>query len=180
MTSRAAQPEKLKPVVFEWDGENMATLARFTALANAQYVVGERYALIPYDQRSRVSHDHYFCCVRAAFQNWPEDYPLELPTEDALRYHALIQTGHYDQIIGSYETPAAADASARDLARRVEYAEFSVFENVAVLRFPKTQKKKVMGAALFQKSKQDVLDFLSAVLGLDVTTLQAEAKRMAA
>lgn len=173
------KPEKLLPVPFIWTNGAMVPLERFRERCG-QYVEGEMYSLIPYDQRSRISHDHYFCVVRAAFQNWPESYPIVLPDESALRYHALIQTGHFDQIVGSYESPEAAETSARDLVRRVEYAEYSIFENVAVLRFPKTQKKKAMGSKVFQQSKQDVIDWLSAIIGVDVTALVAEAKKAAA
>jgi len=136
--------------------------------------------LVPYDQRSDKTHDHYFACVRAAWTNWPEDYPRRLANVDQMRKHALISTGHYDQSAGAYKSVEEAAAFVTTIMRAVDYAEYSIVDNVVVLRIAKTQKKRAMGAAQFQQSKEDVLDFLSSVIGVNVTTLARQAKRGAA
>lgn len=176
------QPKKQRgPIVCTWDGFAFTPLpGRALDIARQQHGVGERVAMVPYDSRSRLSHDHYIVTVRAAWQTWPEDYPVAIANEDQLRKHALIRTGHYDESACTFASPEDAAAYTTMMTRAVDYAEFSAFEDVVIVRIAKTQKKKAMGAAEFQQSKDDVLGFLSAVLGVDVTTLTAEAKRMAA
>ncbi len=171
------RPVRFLPVRFIWTGTAMVPFEGFRPLCERQYVVGDRYVLVPYDPRSRLSHGHYFACVQAAWENWPETYPRHLADADQLRKHALIATGHYDQSTGVHKTADEAAAFVATIMRAVDYAEFSIAGTAVVLRLAKTQKKRVMGAAQFQRSKQDVLDFLSSVLGLDVTTLAREAQK---
>jgi hypothetical protein len=175
------RPKKqtLRPVRFTWTGDAMQPVEAAKPIC-AQFVPGQRYALVPYDERSHKTHDHYFACVHKAWQNWPEDYPRHLTSADQMRKHALIATGHYDQSVVACESNEAAAAFVRDIMRSVDYAEGSIAGTVVVLRLAKTQKKNVMGAAAFQQSKEDVLNFLSSVLAVDVTTLAKEAMRGAA
>jgi hypothetical protein len=169
------------PIICTWEGDGFKPLpGRPLDAARERYKPGERVALVRYDQRSRLSHDHYMVTVRAAWQNWPEDYPVAIASEDQLRKHALIRTDHYDESACAFASPEDAGAYIAMMTRAVDYAEFSTFEDVVIIRIAKTQRKKLMGSAVFQKSKEDVLDFLSAIVGVDVTTLTAEAKRMAA
>lgn len=169
---------RIKPIVFTWDGERMIPLSRFQSLCQKQFTAGHRYTLAP--GRSQISHDHFFACVDKAWQNWPEDYPRPLASADHLRKHALIQTGHYEQSVGHFGTNEKAVEHVRMFLRHVDYAEYSIAEDVAVVRVAKTQKKAAMNASEFQQSKEDVLGFLSSVLRIDVTTLSSEAKRDAA
>lgn len=173
--------KRVSPVICTWEDDAYRPLpGRALDIARAQHGTGERVTLIEYDSRSRLSHDHYMVTVRAAWQNWPEDYAVAIANEDQLRKHALIRTGYYDESAGAYASPEDAAAYITMMTRAVDYAEFSTFGEVVVVRIAKTQRKKLMGAAVFQRSKQDVLDFLSAVIGIDVTTLTANAVRHAA
>lgn len=172
---------KIVPLICEFDGEAYRPVtSRGLEIARAQHGSGERVTLIEYDPRSRTSHDHFFACIRGYWQNWPEDYSVAIANEDQLRKHALIRTGHYDESACAFESDEAAAAYITMMTRSVDYAEFSSFAEVVVVRIAKTQRKKAMGAALFQQSKADVLDFLSSVTGVAVTTMATEAKRMAA
>lgn len=169
------------PVVCTWEGDAFRPLpGRALDAARERYTFGERVALVPYDQRSRLSHDHFMVTVRAGWQNWPEDYPVAIANEDQLRKHALIRTGYYDESACAFASPEDAASYIAMMTRAVDYAEFSTLDTVVVVRIAKTQKKKLMGAQAFQKSKEDVLDFLSAAVGVDVTTLKAEGMRNAA
>jgi hypothetical protein len=173
--------KQVGPIVYEWDGFVLRPLpGRNFDAARAHYSLGERTSQVPYDQRSKATHNHYFAIIHAAWQNWPENYETAIANEDALRKHALIRTGHYDESACSFASSEDAAAYITMMTRAVDYAEFSTFEDVVIVRIAKTQKKKLMGAAVFQASKTDVLDFLSAHVGVDVTTLAAEAKKMAA
>lgn len=176
--------DKLKPVMLTWDREAQAfrpSNGRALMLADEQFEHGADYSMAAIDERSGNSHDHFFCATREAFDNWPEDYPHALPDEDHLRYHALIATGYYDQVVVYGETAEAANADALKIVRRVPYAEISAFETVAIVRLPRTMKKQRNGGdmdrAEWQKAKQDCLDFYAAVLGISVDQLREQAKR---
>lgn len=173
--------KKAGPIVCTWEGDGFKPLSgRALDVARDAYAPGERVALVPYDQRSRLSHDHFFTCVRGYWQNWPEDYEIAIASEDQLRKHALIHTGHYDESACAFSSSAEIAHYITMMTRAVDYAEFSTFDNVVVVRIAKTQRKKLMGAAVFQQSKQDVLDFLAAVVGVDAATMQTNAVRHAA
>jgi hypothetical protein len=171
--------ENPKPAVFEWTGKTMRPIEYHMPLCSRQYVAGARYRLAPFTERSKESHDHYFKLVAEAFQQWPEKYEIALADDDQLRKHALIRTRHYKQFIVVAPTRDAVSGLMSGFVDDYGYAEFSVVDTTIVVRVAKTQKKKVMGAADFQRSKQDVLDFLSAAIGIDVTTLIKEAGKAA-
>lgn len=172
---------KIVPLICEFDGEAYRPVtSRGLEIARAQHGTGERVTLIEYDPRSRLSHDHFFICVRGYWQNWPEDYPVAIANEDQLRKHALIATGHYDESACAFESAEAAAAYITMMTRSVDYAEFSDFAEVVVVRIAKTQRKKAMGAALFQQSKSDVLEFLASVVGVKPEEMKTQSARIAA
>ncbi|MBI1202657.1 MAG: hypothetical protein GC182_09120 [Rhodopseudomonas sp.] len=171
--------EAIKPVTFQWDGDQMVPFIGAKELCNLQYIVGERYRLSPYDERSDKTHNQFFAVVHEAWHNWPEYHPDQFGSDRALRKFALIRTGHYDQFTTIFGDSKEA---ARFIARLIEdegYIESSIVGQVAVIRMAKTQKVLSMPRKPFQIVKQDVFDFLSAIIGVDVTTLSKEA-RMAA
>jgi hypothetical protein len=178
MTSRAPQ------IVFEWNGEVMRPLAFHRDLCARTFEPGKRYKLIEFSERSRETHDHLFTTIRGYWRNWPEKYPRELPSEDTLRKHALIQTGHYIQSLMAHDSIDSATAYIRDFIRYIDYCEGSIVSTesgtATVMRIAKTLKKSVMGAAEFQKAKTDILDFCQSVTGIAPEQMEREAKKGAA
>ena len=163
----------IKPAMFRWDASAEVMVPLLTSLARcrAQYVDGERYALTRYDERSEANHNHFFACVKEAFETWPDDYAIDIVTAEQLRKLALIKTGHYDQHIMVLANAEAVHEYVAGMTEREGYAEFSVHNTAVVARFAKTQKKKVMGNDEFKQSKQDVLEFMALALGITVEAL---------
>lgn len=177
MSGRAPQ------VVFEWTGTVMRPLAYHADLCARTFEPGKRYKLIEFSERSRETHDHFFATVAGYWQNWPERYERDLPSADHLRKHALIRTGHYLQSVMAHASLEEATAYVRDFIRYVDYAEGSITSThgtATVMRIAKSQRKQVMDAAEFQKSKQDVLEFCQAVTGISPEQMLREVKKGAA
>ena len=167
------------PLYFSWDGESMRPLPRFISLANKQYVVGEKYRLVEENERSQVSHSHFFASVMEAWRNLPHEYAERFPTETHLRKWALVRAGYADErsiVAGSPEEAQRIGAFVRPSD---PYAVITVNDCVVTVYTAQSQSKKAMGAKAFQDSKTKVLDIVAALVGVDVDTLAANSGRAA-
>jgi hypothetical protein len=166
------------PLTYAWDGEAMKPLARFTRLADKQFVVGETYMLGIHEERSAVSHRHYFSCIREAWLNLPDNLALEYTSEDRLRKRALIATGWFTERRLVMPTPAEARKVVSFMMQRADDATlFSVAGSIVIERTARSQRTGAGGMkkAEFQKSKTDVLEWISALIRVDLKTLAANA-----
>lgn len=167
------------PILYRWDGEAMVPLARFHNTANANFVVGEHYRMEAIEERSRVSHNHFFACVHDAWLNLPDKIATDFPTEEALRKHALIMTGFREERKFVASSPIEARKIAAFIKPRDEYAIISVNGNIVIEWTAKSQSIKAMGKAAFQDSKDKVLGFVADLIGVAPETLAANARRAA-
>jgi len=77
------------PVLFSWDGEAMQPLGeRMAKLCDEQFVIGMRYRLVEYEDRSSKSHNHYFASLAEAWNNLPEDMAERFPSPEHLRKYS--------------------------------------------------------------------------------------------
>ena len=171
-------------IVYEWDGEAMVPLPRHMAQANEDFVVGYRYVLeafTPQDQRSRRQHGFYFVQVNEYWQNLPERFHNQpwAASAEFLRHKALIDTGHFNVRTYHCKTNAEALRWVALLPMPVNekgealYHERSVDSTVLVERTPKSQAYRTMKKAEFQKSSNDVLEFLSELVKAEVGEVAA-------
>lgn len=159
---------------FVWDGEVMEPLD--PKLADRQYVVGEKYRLIPHQDRSKSSHGHYFACVAEAYKNLPEDATERYPSAEHLRKWALVKAGYRNERAIACETTDQA-LKVTALAKALdEYAVVVLRENTVMIYTAKSQSTRSMGRENFQKSKEAVLDVLTKMIGTDPTTLSTSVK----
>lgn len=85
---------------------------------------------------------------------------------EGLRKFALIQTGHCDAMttVCMFKTEALRLAS---LIRRLDEYAVVVVDGKIVTRYTaKSQSLQAMGKAAFQQSKDDVLGFVSSLIGV--------------
>jgi len=155
-------------IIATWtDNGAFAPLARFAKECDKHFCVGERYKIETVEERSQRSHSHFFAWLHDAWLSLPDDRAMDFPTSEHLRKHALILTGHRDE----RKLVASSVAEARKIAAFLrpadEYAIISVHGNVVVEWKAKSQSKKAMGGPTFQKSKQDVMDFVSDMLRIE-------------
>ncbi len=159
------------PLPFEWDGEAMRPLPAFTRRADQLYTVGERYILDAHEQRSALSHRHYFAAIREAWATMPEHETDRFPNPEALRKWALIKAGHCD----TRTLVASSKAEAVKLATFVRPMDSAaivvVREAVVTVYTAHSQSERAMGKAEFQRSKDDVLRVIAEMLGTDAKTL---------
>jgi hypothetical protein len=166
------------PIACLWDGEAFVPRGRFAAVADRHYVVGEVYPMIVQEDRSSVSHRHYFACINEVFKNLPDEMAVQFATAEHLRKWALVSTGWYEERRLVLSTSAEARKVAAFL-RTDDYAVISVAGCVVIERKAKSQSMRAMPKGGFQKSKTDVLDFLSNLIGVTTETLASNAERAA-
>lgn len=162
-----------RPIAFQWDGEAMRPL--HPKLADKEYVVGERYMLAPFEQRSVASHNHEFAWLHEAWLNLPERYAEQFPSAEHLRKYALIQAGYsnsHSLVCGSKAEALRVAAFIRPLD---EFAVVTV-NGCVVNRFTaKSQSRRAMGREEFQDSKTKIMDVIAQMIGVEPEQL-ARAK----
>lgn len=164
------------PLLFRWDGEAMWPRPAFVREANSQFVVGETYRLGEYEDRSQASHDHQFAFVHEAWKTLPERLAVEFPSAMHLRKRALIETGFYKETVLDIGTHASALAVATTLRAKDAFAWIVVRGHVVVMREAMSQKRTAMDKAKFQASKDAILGWIAALLGVEPEALsQARA-----
>lgn len=154
------------PLVCTWNGEAFEPVGRFRKVADAHYVIGERYALVEHHERSSATHRHYFAAINEAWQSLPERMSAQFATSEHLRKFALVRTGYHDShsIVASSKTEALRLAA---FIRPVDEFAIVTVEGATVTRFTaKSQSMKAMGGKTFQESKQKVLDYIDDLLGV--------------
>jgi hypothetical protein len=153
----------------------MEPIGRFARDANARFVIGQTYALEEIQERSTASHRHFFSTVTDVWRNLPEHLSDRFPSADALRAHALIQTGHFNETRLDAGTNAAALRVAAVMRADEPLAAVVVRGPLVVRRIARSQSYRKMDKGEFQSSKADVLDFLSDMIGVEVGTLHRQA-----
>lgn len=182
---------RIDPVIFVWrdvdfvdhedgvvrSGMAMVPVKRYENFAARQFVAGNTYRLGPSEVQSEASRGHFFICIHLAWENLPEDVTPRWRDETHMRRWILIEKGWYHES----EFVVADRDTALQLATYIEarnrYARFAVIDNKLIVREAMSQSPKAMGKNNFERSKQDVLGFLTNLLGIDVTTLKKEAKK---
>ena len=165
------------PLAFQWDGEVMVPLN--PRGADRQYVVGEHYRLVPHEDVSVSSRNHYFACIAESHRNLPDETAAELPTPEHLRKFALIKAGYYNKRSILASTLAEARSLAAFIKPMDEYAIVTIEGKMVSVYAAQSQSGKAMGRETFQASKQAVLDIVSEMVGISINELKSNAGRAA-
>lgn len=167
------------PIIFyRWTGEAMEPLRRFAKLCDQHFVIGEVYRLEPHEERSGVSHRHQFGWLREAWLNLPERYRYEpwAQSPEALRKYALIRTGWHDCQTFPCGSKAEAERWAAHLKPLDTYSLVLARGTVVERYTARSQSVRAMGKRAFQQSKQDIMDYVEDLLGVDRGTLAKEGE----
>ncbi len=167
------------PLYYYWDGESMRPLPRFISLANKQFVVGEKYRIVEEQERSQVSHSHYFASLTEAWRNLPEHLTDRFPSAEHLRKYALVRAGYATERSIVASNPHDALNIGAFIRPSDPYAVITVKDCVVTVYTAMSQSKKAMGHKEFTESKRVVLEIVSQLVGVDVDTLAANAGRTA-
>lgn len=161
-----------RPLLWRWDGEAMWPRPAFVRAANEQFVVGETYRLVEFEDRSQTSHDHQFAWLSEAWKTLPERCAADFPTPMHLRKRALIETGYFRETVLDVGTKEAAIQVATTLRAKDEFAWIVVRGHVVVMREAKSQKRTAMEREEFQASKDAILGWVASLLGVEPDQLQ--------
>lgn len=157
----------------------MIPLARFKRVCDRQYAAGAIYPLDVHEGRSHQSHKHYFACIHDAWLNLPESWTDEFPTDEHLRKHALIKAGYCDKRSLVLNSRAEALRTAAFIQPIDSYAIVTAQECTVTVYTAQSQSVKAMGGKVFQESKTAVLDIVSAMAGVKLEELSANAGQAA-
>lgn len=160
----------IPPLAFDWTGENMSP--KLPKLADKFYVVGEVYRLSPHEERSAVSHRHYFASINEAHNNLPQEIADKLPTPEHLRKFALIRAGYRDERTIVCPTKGEAMRVAAFVRPLDDFAVVETDGLVVTVYTAKSQSMRAMGKKTFQESKDAVLRIIAELIGTDPTTLK--------
>ena len=160
----------MRPVAFTWDGEAMKPI--HPRIADREYVVGERYMLAPFEQRSIASHNHEFAWLHEAWMTLPEHEAARHPTSEHLRKFALISTGYSDSQSIVCSSKAEALRFAAFIKPMDDYSVVIVSECVVTRYTAKSQSRRAMGSKEFQESKDKIMEFIAGILGVTTDDLK--------
>lgn len=164
----------MTPFPFRWDGEHMIPLnSRWSKEADRAFVVGEVYRMEAVQERSAASHKHYFACLNEAWNNLPEDLASRFPSAEHLRKYALIRTGFAAERSIVCASPAEAERVAAFVKPMDEFAVVLICDAVVKVFTAESQSMRAMGKDRFQRSKDAVLEFISARVGVKRNELEA-------
>jgi hypothetical protein len=150
---------KPAPWITMWNGDGFDVLRRQKERADKELVVGARYVLEAYEERSAASHAHYFATLTEMWMNAPHDVTDRFPTVEHFRRYCLIRTGWRDEQTFVCSSKAEAVRVAAFLKPIDEFAVVSV-NGAAIVRWTaKSQAYRAMNKAEFARSKDDVLSF---------------------
>lgn len=166
-----------RPVFLKWNGDVFVPEPSFKHYCAQQYAVGEVYPMLPVEERSQASHNHYFAAVAEGFGNLSEENAKRFPTPEHLRHWALVQTGYCTETNYVMANNKEARKLAADVRRMSEFAVISIRDNVVVVWEAESQSKAAMKKELFEKSKNDVLDLVASMSRTTRAQLMKEGKR---
>lgn len=169
---------EIPPVILEYQGEGEFKPAsvRWANLADKNYVIGEKYAIVPVAERSQKSHAHYFALINEAWMNLPDNLSEIYPTSEHLRKAALIRAGYCDVQNVTCATKAEALRWANVARSLDEYSVVSVHASVVSIYRARSQSYKAMPNGEFQRSKEAVLGVLSEMIGAEISDLKRSAE----
>jgi hypothetical protein len=184
---------RILPVVMTWrrveiiDDETgvavrakaMVPRSNYARLAERQYHDGEDYPMAPLEPRSRASHNAYFAELNEKFDSMPENLAevgrrLNLKTippggfvdSEHFRAWALCETGHCDVGEFDFDDKQGAENLARFYRKKTIYAQIVRRGFHVTIKEPFSQSASAMSKEPFEKSKRDVLDLVSAMIGI--------------
>lgn len=170
------------PITYYCTGEALVPLRRFDNRFKSEFEKGKRYQMEEIEQRSGKSHRHFFASVAEAWSNLPEEYAQEFASPEHLRKYALIKTGWHDVAYFPFASKEEAMRYVTYHRARDEFAIVTINDNVVTIYTAKSQKsrgKDRMSNEDFQASKNDVLDYVWNLCGVDRETGERETGQAA-
>ena len=163
-----------EPLWYRWNGAAMVPMR--PDAASAQFFCDGRYLLEAHQERSLARHKAYFAAINAAWHSLSEEAMERYPSPEHLRKSALIHTGWRDD---RYIDCGSAEHARRMATFVKPFDSFAVITTEGrILRVwtAQSQSFRAMGRTDFNRSMDDVLGWVSALIGVPRATLEAEGE----
>jgi hypothetical protein len=161
---------------FQWNGAAMIPVR--PDAARGVYELGRRYWLDEVSERSWISHAHEFAFVAQAWDNLAQPLQDKFPTPEHLRKAALIATGWYRETIIDAGSKPGAQRVAGYVNGKDEFSHVIVRGATVIVRTARSQRMRGhdrMDKDEFQRSKDDILGWISQLIGVSAEDLKAAA-----
>jgi hypothetical protein len=165
------------PIRFIWRDGVLVPDGRRAAEYCDQFGEGEIIMMERHEERSTVSHNHYFASIKTAWENLPENDP-RFPNPEALRHWALIKAGYCTESHVVCDTEEQANTIAGFMGH-ADGVIVVVKGNVVKKFTAKSQSVKAMNKQEFQVSKVAVLDIIAELIEVSRKRLESNAGRAA-
>jgi hypothetical protein len=164
--------------MMKWEPEAgvFRPLPSFLPYINREYSKDELYHLVPVEERSTASHNHFMASVSEGWSNLSEENAKHFPTPTHLRKWCLVQCGYHSETNYVMKNNAEARKLAATLRRHDEYLIIKVGDNVVQVFEAESQSKANMKRELFEKSKNDVLDMIASMSRTTASQLKNEGR----
>jgi hypothetical protein len=149
----------------------MVPSPRYREVAKRQFAAGGEHVLEESAERSLASHGHFFASLHDLFDSVPEKMAPRWPTAEHFRKWLLIETGWFDEKEFDMESEKHAKALGTFIRTNDAFARISIHGRKVIVRTAKSQSMKAMGKEDFGRSKNDVLDLASQLVGVDPKTV---------
>lgn len=164
------------PVLFQWrDGAMVPATGHWQREADRQFKPGFRYRMVEEAERSTISHNHEFAWLKTAWLSLPDALYDQYPSPEHLRKFALIAKGHCTMVQHACASVAEAERLAVILKPYDTYALVRQRGPVVTVYTAVSQSRRAMGGPMFQRSKQDILDYVADLLGVDAESMTEAA-----
>ena len=146
--------------------------------ADKEFVVGREYWLDQVSERSWASHQHQFAWIAEAWSNLPEALVETFPTPEHLRKAALIATGWRRETIIDAGNAKAALRVAAYARGEDDFAHVTTRGATVIVHKARSQRMHGldrMDRDEFQRSKDDILGWISNLIGVAPEQLKGAA-----
>jgi hypothetical protein len=168
-------------MMFHWNDYVMRPLGRDLQAARKRFKAGYIYWLTEEPPRTEASHRHYFAAVNEAWNSLPERFRDEwwAVSAEHLRKYALIMTGHCKTTSIACKNANLALYAMLEFRERDHYSMVSCDNYTVHWSTALSQDERHMKKKAFEKSKQDVLDYLAQLIGVPTMELIEAGKQAA-
>lgn len=155
------------PLLTTWTGEAFEPIPRHRRLADAHFMVGQRYTVQIQGERSQAEHDHQFAELIDIWHSLPDHIAEQFPSPDHFRKALLIDAGFFKETMLDAGTNAAALRVAALMRADDEFARVVVRGPLVVRRVAKSQKRAEMPVKEFREAKQKILEMARHLIGIE-------------
>jgi hypothetical protein len=159
------------PLWYRYNGAVMVPMRPDEAAR--QFIVDGRYLLEAHHARAHARHRAYFAALHEAWGSIATD---DFPTSEHLRKFALIKTGWRQERVLACETRERAERTAAFVRGLDDYAIVTTHDALVRVWTARSQSYKAMGRDDFNRSMDDVLNYVASLIGVSKETLEAQGE----